>query len=107
MFPLGVHFPVFGSLVTLRMFRETLTIYSLIGVLQIATGSGGGDESRSPLDLVIVGRMLFSTFQAFLLVSIVFTVPARLTKQTMDAESRLRHVFRNQCRGQVVADHAR
>jgi multidrug efflux pump len=53
---------------------------TIFGVLPIAIGLGAGAESRRPLGIAVVGGLLFSTFLTLVLVPVVYTLLARITR---------------------------
>lgn len=66
---------------TIRLRPILMTSFATIfGILPIAIGLGAGGESRRPLGLVVVGGMLFSTFLTLVIVPVVYTLLARVTK---------------------------
>ncbi|MGE5175426.1 MAG: efflux RND transporter permease subunit [Hyphomicrobiales bacterium] len=56
------------------------SLATVFGILPIAIGLGAGAESRRPLGIAVVGGMLFSTFLTLVLVPVVYTFLAGLTK---------------------------
>lgn len=72
---------------TIRLRPILMTSFSTIfGVLPIAIGFGAGAESRRPLGMAVVGGVFFSTFLTLILVPVVYTLLARLTKATKTEE---------------------
>lgn len=66
---------------SIRLRPILMTSFSTVfGILPIAIGFGPGSESRQPLGIVVVGGVLFSTFLTLLLVPVVYSLMARLTK---------------------------
>jgi multidrug efflux pump len=66
---------------SIRLRPILMTSFSTVfGILPIAIGFGAGAESRRPLGIVVVGGVLFSTFLTLLLVPVVYSILARLTK---------------------------
>ncbi len=73
---------------SIRLRPILMTSFSTIfGVLPIAIGLGAGAESRRPLGIAVVGGMIFSTFLTLLVVPVVYTLLARLTKERTASES--------------------
>ena len=60
---------------------------TIFGVLPIAIGLGAGAESRRPLGIAVVGGMVFSTFLTLVLVPVVYTLLAKLTKERTAEET--------------------
>src|SRR5690606_19459228 len=72
---------------TIRLRPILMTSFATIfGILPIAIGLGAGGESRRPLGLVVVGGMLFSTFLTLVIVPVVYTLLAKLSKAKEKAE---------------------
>jgi multidrug efflux pump len=72
---------------TIRLRPILMTSFATIfGVLPIAIGLGAGAESRRPLGMAVVGGLFFSTFLTLLIVPVVYTLLARFTKVTKNAE---------------------
>ncbi|MFT7699865.1 MAG: multidrug efflux pump, partial [Candidatus Krumholzibacteriia bacterium] len=72
---------------SIRLRPILMTSFSTVfGILPIAIGIGPGAESRQPLGIVVVGGVLFSTFLTLLLVPVVYSLMARLTKARVDDE---------------------
>jgi multidrug efflux pump len=73
-----------GSVVeaaTIRLRPILMTSFSTIfGILPIAMGLGAGGESRSPLGLVVVGGVFFSTFLTLIVVPVVYILLSRFTR---------------------------
>ncbi len=66
---------------SIRLRPILMTSFSTVfGIMPIAIGMGPGAESRQPLGIVVVGGILFSTFLTLLLVPVVYSLLARLTK---------------------------
>jgi multidrug efflux pump len=64
----------------IRLRPILMTSFSTIfGILPIAIGLGAGGESRSPLGLVVVGGVFFSTFLTLIVVPVVYILLARFT----------------------------
>ncbi|HVO73456.1 MAG TPA: efflux RND transporter permease subunit [Ignavibacteriaceae bacterium] len=65
---------------TIRLRPILMTSFSTIfGILPIAMGLGAGGESRSPLGLVVVGGVFFSTFLTLIVVPVVYVLLSRFT----------------------------
>ncbi len=65
---------------TIRLRPILMTSFSTIfGILPIAIGLGAGGESRSPLGLVVVGGVFFSTFLTLIVVPVVYILLSRFT----------------------------
>lgn len=66
---------------TIRLRPILMTSFSTIfGILPIAIGLGAGAEARRPLGLAVVGGLFFSTFLTLIIVPVVYTLLAGLTK---------------------------
>jgi multidrug efflux pump len=66
---------------TIRLRPILMTSFSTIfGILPIAMGLGAGGESRSPLGLVVVGGVFFSTFLTLIVVPVVYILLSRFTR---------------------------
>jgi len=66
---------------SIRLRPILMTSFSTVfGIMPIAIGMGPGAESRQPLGIVVVGGVLFSTFLTLLLVPVVYSLLARLTR---------------------------
>ncbi len=75
---------------TIRLRPILMTSFSTIfGILPIAIGLGAGGESRSPLGLVVVGGVLFSTFLTLVMVPVVYTLLARFVKNENRANEKV------------------
>ncbi len=73
---------------SIRLRPILMTSFATIfGVLPIAIGLGAGAESRRPLGIAVVGGMIFSTFLTLLVVPVVYTLLARLTKERTTGET--------------------
>jgi multidrug efflux pump len=68
-----------ASKIRLRPILMT-SFATIFGVLPLAIGLGAGAESRRPLGIAVVGGLLFSTFLTLVLVPVVYTLLARLTR---------------------------
>ena len=67
---------------TIRLRPILMTsLATIFGVLPIAIGFGAGAESRRPLGIAVVGGMLFSTFLTLVLVPVVYSLLAKLSKR--------------------------
>jgi multidrug efflux pump len=67
---------------TIRLRPILMTSFATIfGILPIAIGLGAGAESRRPLGLAVVGGMFFSTFLTLVIVPVVYTYLAGITKK--------------------------
>ncbi len=65
----------------IRLRPILMTSFSTIfGVLPIAIGLGAGGESRRPLGIAVVGGVFFSTILTLIVVPVVYTLLARLTR---------------------------
>ncbi|HEX2984353.1 MAG TPA: efflux RND transporter permease subunit [Ignavibacteriales bacterium] len=83
---------------TIRLRPILMTSFSTIfGILPIAIGLGAGAEARRPLGLAVVGGMFFSTFLTLIIVPVVYTLLASLTKsreeKTQERESQQQEVL--------------
>lgn len=75
---------------TIRLRPILMTSFSTIfGILPIAIGLGAGGESRSPLGLVVVGGLLFSTFLTLIIVPVVYLLLSRFTRTKKVQETEL------------------
>jgi multidrug efflux pump len=73
---------------TIRLRPILMTSFATIfGILPIAIGLGAGAESRRPLGLAVVGGMFFSTFLTLIIVPVVYTLLARFTSPSKEAEA--------------------
>jgi multidrug efflux pump len=59
---------------------------TIFGILPIAVGLGAGAESRRPLGISVVGGMAVATFLTLVVVPVVYTLLARLTRTTDQVE---------------------
>jgi multidrug efflux pump len=96
---------------TIRLRPILMTSFSTIfGVLPIAIGLGAGSESRRPLGLAVVGGVFLATFLTLLLVPVVYTVLARLTKvgkvSNGEVEAESRHTAGIEGRQVAAEEHA-
>lgn len=83
---------------TIRLRPILMTSFSTIfGILPIAIGLGAGAEARRPLGLAVVGGMFFSTFLTLIIVPVVYTLLASLTKsreeKTQERENQQQEVL--------------
>jgi multidrug efflux pump len=53
---------------------------TIFGVLPIALGLGAGGEARQPLGIAIVGGMVFSTFLTLVVVPVVYSIVATVSR---------------------------
>lgn len=79
-----------GAAIRLRPILMT-SFATMFGILPIALGLGAGGEARRPLGIAVVGGMLFSTFLTLVLVPVVYTLLARFSSKSVEAEEKEVH----------------